>query len=214
MVEEIQEIDLALTVRGPDRRKAPRGGSDRRRACARDRHDRAPRPGGPGPAPRRDLRPGVRRGEQRRKAIVVRRNGEPFAFAVDRMLGQQEVVVRPLEDRLVRVEGISGTTDLGDGRPTLVLDLAALGRQAHDRLGRGGVVSDLHVLCKIADAEYVLPAADVLQMESFSGATQGAGRAAQVAGLVQIRGHVVPVLDLRVVFGLQTIEATIDSRVS
>ena len=57
----------------------------------------------------------------------MRRNGEPFAFAVDRMLGQQEVVVRPLEDPLVRVHGISGTTDLGDGRPTLVLDLAALG---------------------------------------------------------------------------------------
>jgi two-component system, chemotaxis family, sensor kinase CheA len=37
------------------------------------------------------------------------------------------VVVRPLEDRLVRVPGISGTTDLGDGRPTLVLDLIALG---------------------------------------------------------------------------------------
>jgi purine-binding chemotaxis protein CheW len=74
-------------------------------------------------------------------------------------------------------------------------------------------VSDLHVLCKIADAEYVLPAADVLQMESFSGATKVPGAAAQVAGLVQIRGHVVPVLDMRVVFGLQTIEATIDSRV-
>ena len=43
------------------------------------------------------------------------------------MLGQQEVVVRPLEDALVRVTGVSGTTDLGDGRPTLVLDLAALG---------------------------------------------------------------------------------------
>jgi len=43
------------------------------------------------------------------------------------MIGQQEVVVRPLEDQLVRVHGISGTTDLGDGRPTLVLDLAALG---------------------------------------------------------------------------------------
>ncbi len=74
-------------------------------------------------------------------------------------------------------------------------------------------MSDLHVLCKIADAEYVLPAADVLQMESFSGATKVPGAAAQVAGLVQIRGQVVPVLDLRVVFGLQTIEATIDSRV-
>jgi two-component system chemotaxis sensor kinase CheA len=57
---------------------------------------------------------------------VVRRNGEPFAFIVDRMMGQQEIVVRPLEDPLVRVTGVPGVTDLGDGRPTLVLDLLAL----------------------------------------------------------------------------------------
>lgn len=62
-----------------------------------------------------------------RKAIVVRRAGEPIAFAVDRMLGQQEVVVRPLEDPLVQVPGITGATDLGDGHPTLVVDLVALG---------------------------------------------------------------------------------------
>src|SRR5205085_5185500 len=61
-----------------------------------------------------------------RKAIVVRRGDQPVGFAVDRMLGQQEVVVRPLEDALVRVPGVSGATDLGDGRPTLVLDLVAL----------------------------------------------------------------------------------------
>ena len=58
--------------------------------------------------------------------VVVRRNGEPFAFGVDRMMGQQEIVVRPLEDPLVRVVGVSGVTDLGDGSPTLVLDLYAL----------------------------------------------------------------------------------------
>jgi two-component system chemotaxis sensor kinase CheA len=34
--------------------------------------------------------------------------------------------VRPIEDPLVRVPGITGATDLGDGRPTLVLDLPAL----------------------------------------------------------------------------------------
>ncbi|HEX9104723.1 MAG TPA: chemotaxis protein CheW, partial [Polyangia bacterium] len=61
-----------------------------------------------------------------RKAFVVRRNGEPTAFAIDRVVAQQEVVVRPLEDPLVRVPGVSGATDLGDGRPTLVVDLAAL----------------------------------------------------------------------------------------
>lgn len=60
------------------------------------------------------------------KALVVRRNGMPFAFAIHRMIGQQEVVIRPLEDPLVKVAGVSGSTDLGDGRPTLVLDLVAL----------------------------------------------------------------------------------------
>ena len=111
------------------------------------------------------------------------------------MLGQQEVVVRPLEDPLVKVAGISGTTDLGDGRPTLVLDLAALGGRLLGESTSTEVVgvSDLHVLFKVADAEYVLPAADVLQMESFAGATKVPGAASDVAGLVQIRGRVVPV---------------------
>ncbi|HEY4188270.1 MAG TPA: chemotaxis protein CheW [Polyangia bacterium] len=74
-------------------------------------------------------------------------------------------------------------------------------------------MSDLHVLCKVADTEYVLPAADVLQMESYVGATKVPGAAEQVAGLVQIRGRVVPVVDLRVMFGLPPIAPTLDSRV-
>jgi two-component system chemotaxis sensor kinase CheA len=64
--------------------------------------------------------------KQSAKAIIVRRAGAPIAFAVDRMLGQQEVVIRPVNDVLVRAPGVSGATDLGDGRPTLVLDLVAL----------------------------------------------------------------------------------------
>ena len=60
------------------------------------------------------------------KAIIVRRAGSPVAFGVDRMLGQQEVVIRPVNDVLIRAPGVSGATDLGDGRPTLVLDLVAL----------------------------------------------------------------------------------------
>jgi two-component system, chemotaxis family, sensor kinase CheA len=68
-----------------------------------------------------------------KKALVVRRGVEAIAFSVDRMLGQQEVVVRPLEDELVRVRGVAGATDLGDGRPTLVLDLAGLGTALNRR---------------------------------------------------------------------------------
>jgi purine-binding chemotaxis protein CheW len=74
-------------------------------------------------------------------------------------------------------------------------------------------VSDLHVLCKVADADYVVAAADVLHMESFAGATKVPGTPPEVAGLVQIRGQVVPVLDLRVVFGFASVPPTLDSRV-
>ncbi len=79
-------------------------------------------------------------GAQARKALVIRRGGDAVAFAVTQMLGQQEIVVRPLEDPLVRVPGAAGATDLGDGRPTLVLDLpalAGLGRQVQAE-GNGG----------------------------------------------------------------------------
>lgn len=61
------------------------------------------------------------------KALVVRRGGDdPVAFSIDRVLGQQETVVRPLVDPLVTVPGVSGSTDLGDGKATLVLDLHGL----------------------------------------------------------------------------------------
>ncbi|HXJ18786.1 MAG TPA: chemotaxis protein CheW [Polyangia bacterium] len=126
MVEAIQELDLARAVRGPDRRKAPRGGPDRRKAVRAA--DLIERNGEAVPVLRLEELLGLAAPDpsMARKAIIVRRNGEPFAFVIDRMLGQQEVVVRPIEDPWVKVDGVSGTTDLGDGRPTLVLDLGAL----------------------------------------------------------------------------------------
>jgi two-component system, chemotaxis family, sensor kinase CheA len=63
-----------------------------------------------------------------RRAIIVRTDGVALGFGVDRMIGRQEVVIRPVTDPLVERVGVAGATDLGDGRPTLVLDLAALSR--------------------------------------------------------------------------------------
>lgn len=70
------------------------------------------------------------------KAMVVRRGGEPIAFAIDKMLGRHEVVVRQITDPLARAPGIAGATDLGDGHPTLVLDLVELGGLVALREGR------------------------------------------------------------------------------
>ena len=74
-------------------------------------------------------------------------------------------------------------------------------------------MSVLHVLFRVGESDYVVAAADVIQMESFNGATEVPGCAAHVAGLVQIRGRVIPVIDLRVRFGLPPVDRTLDSRV-
>lgn len=74
-------------------------------------------------------------------------------------------------------------------------------------------MSGLHVLLTVAGTRYVVPAASVLHMESYSESTPVPGAAPFVVGLVQIRGRVVPVIDLRARFGLPVIEPTLDSRV-
>jgi len=74
-------------------------------------------------------------------------------------------------------------------------------------------VDVVHVVFRVGSAEYVLPAATVLEMESYSGSTPVPGTANHVAGIVHIRGRVIPLVDLRTRFGLPPLAATLDQRV-
>jgi two-component system chemotaxis sensor kinase CheA len=59
-------------------------------------------------------------------AIVVDVDGRRAALLVDRLLGQQQVVIKSLEANYRRVPGIAGATVLGNGRVALILDINAL----------------------------------------------------------------------------------------
>lgn len=74
-------------------------------------------------------------------------------------------------------------------------------------------MSALHVLFKVADSDYALPAAQVLHMETFERATPVPGAAPYVAGVMQSRRRVVPVVDLRARFGLPKTAPTLGARV-
>jgi purine-binding chemotaxis protein CheW len=74
-------------------------------------------------------------------------------------------------------------------------------------------VDTLHVVFRVGSAEYVLPASIVLEMESFTEVTPVPGTAPHVAGLVHIRGRVIPLVDLRTRFGLPPVEPGPDRRV-
>lgn len=61
-----------------------------------------------------------------RPYVVVEGEGLRTAVGVDRLLGQEEVVLRPLGPPLERIRGLAGTAILGSGRPIFVLDVPRL----------------------------------------------------------------------------------------
>ena len=58
--------------------------------------------------------------------VVVGLAQERLGIAVDDLLGQQDIVVKPLGRSLAGVRGIAGATDLGGRRTVLVLDVGAI----------------------------------------------------------------------------------------
>ena len=74
-------------------------------------------------------------GRDRYHAFIIGTGAAAVGLIADRIVGQREIVVRAIADPLIRVDGVSGATDLGDGHAVLILDTAALARMA--KKGRG-----------------------------------------------------------------------------
>ena len=67
-------------------------------------------------------------------AFVVDNGRHSVGIAVDRVIGQREIVIRSITDPLGRVAGISGATELGDGRAVLILDVADIARSMRKQI--------------------------------------------------------------------------------
>jgi len=55
--------------------------------------------------------------------VIVEGRAKSMGFIVDKVISEQDVVVKPLGAFLKRVKGITGATILGDGRVVLILDV-------------------------------------------------------------------------------------------
>jgi two-component system chemotaxis sensor kinase CheA len=58
--------------------------------------------------------------------LVITSDRGSVGLLTEEVLGQREIVVSALRDPLIQVPGVSGATELGDGKPVLILDGAAL----------------------------------------------------------------------------------------
>lgn len=59
--------------------------------------------------------------------VVVRTGGINVGLVVDKLIGEQEVVIKPLGAFFGDIDGIAGATILGDGRVGLIVDVGSLG---------------------------------------------------------------------------------------
>ena len=61
-----------------------------------------------------------------RPYLVMEAESGKVALAVDKLLGQEEVVLKTLSRPLDLIPGLSGVTILGTGRPVFILDVPRL----------------------------------------------------------------------------------------
>jgi chemotaxis protein histidine kinase CheA len=68
--------------------------------------------------------------------VVVERGDQPLAVEVDGLAGQQDLLVKPLDEVFRRPRGVSGAAVLADGRVVLVIDPNGIGRDGRAVAGQ------------------------------------------------------------------------------
>ncbi|TVP50503.1 MAG: chemotaxis protein CheA [Halomonas sp.] len=86
-------------------------------------------------------------------AVIVQGEGRRYAMLVDELVGQQQVVVKNLEDNYRKVPGISAATILGDGSVALILDITGLHRLSRYKKEAGKKVVNNQNLSFFKEAE-------------------------------------------------------------
>ena len=66
------------------------------------------------------------RGRPRAFVVIAQVGDRRLGLVVDELVGQQDIVIKPLGRSLKAVRGFAGATELGDQRVALVLDVASL----------------------------------------------------------------------------------------
>jgi two-component system chemotaxis sensor kinase CheA len=80
-------------------------------------------------------------------AVRIHQADIDVCLGVDALMGQEEIVIKPLADYLTDKPGFSGATVLGDGSIALIIDIASMIERAKQvTIGRDadGALKTLH----------------------------------------------------------------------
>ena len=162
--------------------------------------------------------------------VIIEADGAKAALFVDALVGQQQVVIKSLEANYRKVAGVSGATIMGDGHVALILDVAVLAAMARNamaagRLTTGGednarpdpdksssgedcAAAQEYLTFTLGDEEYAIDILKVQEIRGYEQPTTIANAPAFIKGVINLRGTIVPIVDLRIKFQVGKAEYT------
>jgi len=107
----------------------------------------------------------VYEGGEHTYVVVIGLAESKLGVVVDTLVGQEEIVIKSLGDYLQGIEGIAGATIRGDGRVTLIVDVAALMNLAKGITVDIRATAETTVKTKSVPSDYVVLAVDDSAMD-------------------------------------------------
>jgi two-component system chemotaxis sensor kinase CheA len=155
--------------------------------------------------------------------VVLGLADKRVGLLVDDTVGNQEIVIKSLGQYVGHVPYIAGSTILGDGNVSLILDVAAIIRDEGSSLARleqteqtktTSIDELLEVVTfRLADVEYGLEIQSIRDITRVPQITPLATAPSHVLGMIQTRGQLLPLYDLKRKLFIEQSEQTRDSRV-
>ncbi|MDD7540969.1 MAG: chemotaxis protein CheW [Mobiluncus porci] len=169
-----------------------------------------------------------RRDEEANGVIAVLQNDDQrFGLVVDKVINNEEIVVKPLSSKLKSIGLYAGATLLGDGRVALILDIGAVARRslsgastqaaqkaqaaAEAAQARNSEVIGQALVVGIGDGRRVaIPLAAVTRLEHIN-----VEKVERVGGreVIQYRGQILPIVRLDRLLGVMDYEEPKDLQI-
>lgn len=153
-------------------------------------------------------------------AVMIGVADKRVCLYVDRLIANQEIVMKSLGLFLGQVPYISGSTILGDGSIALILDVNEVVREAGTttQQSRDGETkqsgrTDKLIMFRLEGERYALDITHLKEIIKVPSILRVANASSEVLGLIDLRGSLLPVIDIRPALGLPPAEREEESRI-
>ena len=141
---------------------------------------------------------------------------------IDKTLGNQEIVIKSLGKYIGTPKYIAGATIMGDGKVTLILDIGTIvieegtkdvtNNLPSNKISRNEKTLQLTTF-RLGDEEYGIEIDKVKDIITVPTITPVINSPFSIIGMMNLRGKLIPVMDLRERFGISQQQTTRKSRI-